>query len=128
MFWSIMHKAFDNWPDEHPAKPNSVEHLVGWLLIEVGASTHADVETDDKEAALAIARAIFKITQRRIHCMRVFPLKPVGLRICVPDSLAYENAGKRKYEAVRSAVYEIVEMVLGTTIEQLKQVAQRGST
>ncbi len=120
-FWHTMQRALDNWPEQHPFRPNTKEHLVGWLLIEVGASECKDVDdisADDERAVKLVARAIFELSEREIHCMRIFPTE-TGIRICVPQSLKYQLAGKRKYEEARAKVYEYVETTLGVKIDQL---------
>lgn len=119
LFWAIMDRAFDNWPADHPFQPDSKEHLYGWILIEVGYRECTEVETDDKAVAAAVAKAIFGVTKREIHCMRIYGTS-AGVRVCVPQSGDYEHAGKKKFEAMRSAVYEYIEITLGVKIEQLK--------
>lgn len=120
MFRSIVRRAFDNWPETHPFRPENEDHLYGWLLIEVGYSECQEVETDDIDLAKAVVKAIFAISQREIHCMRIYGT-PTGVRVCVPQSAAYQNAGKRKFEQMRAAVYEVIETTLGVKIEELKR-------
>jgi len=124
MYWAVLREAFKNWPEHHRFKPRDVEHLHGWLLIEAGyyVSTEIEVSEDEAEAAKAMARAIFSVTAREIHDMRLMRSGPGVWRICVPDSLAYESAGKAKYEAMRAAVYEIIVAALALeSIEVLKR-------
>jgi hypothetical protein len=68
--------AFENWPVTHPFRPDSVEHLRAWALVEVGHST-VDlmfVRTAGEVAAVTAFNAIErrrarwsfpKITERR---------------------------------------------------------------
>ncbi len=120
MFWAVMQRAFDNWPEDHAFRPDSKEHLYGWILIEVGYRECTEVETNDKAIAIAVAKAIFSVTKREIHCMRVYGTA-TGVRVCVPQSGDYEHAGKKKYEAMRAAVYEVIEATLGCKIDELKR-------
>lgn len=120
MFWAILERAFDNWPEDHPFQPDSKEHLYGWILIEVGKSECTEVDTDDKDLAKAVARAVFMVTRREIHCMRIFGTQ-TGVRVCVPQSGDYAHAGKAKFEEMRRAVYEYIEVALGVKIEDLKK-------
>ncbi len=120
MFWAILHRAYENWPENHGFKPDNKSHLYGWLLIEAGHKDCVEVETTDKSVAISVARAMFSVTKREIHCMRVFGT-PTGVRICVPKSLSYKSAGKKQYEGVRSVVYEIIETALGVKVETLKR-------
>lgn len=119
MFWAVMRRAFDNWPEDHAFKPESPDHLYGWILIEIGYSECTEVETDDKSIAIAVAKAIYGVTKREIHCMRVFGTS-TGVRVCVPQSGDYAHAGKKKFEDMRSAVYEVIENTIGVRIEELK--------
>lgn len=124
-FWRVAQRAFDNWPENHPARPASKENLIGWILIEVGCSEHRDIEDidpsnpDEIRLAKAIVRATYELSERTIHCMRIFPLPPNHIRIYVPQSLSYQLAGKRKYEEARAKVYEYIETTLGVKVEQL---------
>lgn len=120
MYWAILRSALKQWPAEHRAKPFSVENLHGWLLIEVGHKECVDSETMDVDKEMETARRYNGLVGRRIHCMRAFPI-PGGLRICVPGPFAYDKSGKREYETVRRAVYEVIENVLGVSVEQLKR-------
>ena len=124
MFWAIIDRAYQSWPEDHEFKPTSKYHLYGWLLIEAGHCDSVEVETKDYGVAKIFAKAFFTLTQREIHCMRVFETEK-GMRITVPQSLSYAEAGKKKYEGVRTNVYEIIEAILGVTVEELKREAQR---
>jgi hypothetical protein len=46
------------------------------------------------------------------------------VRVLIPKSLDYKTAGKRQFEDVRSAVYSIIETVLGVDVETLKREAR----
>lgn len=121
MYWSVMREAFKQWPAHHAFKPDNPEHLHGWLMIEVGARECVEVETTDKSVAIAVAKGMFAVIKRHIHCMRVFGAGAGGIRICIPESLSYESAGKKKYESVRSAIYETIEAIVGVKIDDLKR-------
>jgi len=120
MFWAIMQRAFENWPEDHVFRPDSKEHLYGWILIEAGYSECTEVEAKDHAVALAVAKAIYGVTKREIHCMRIFGTS-TGVRVCVPQSGDYAHAGKKKFEQMRSAVYEVIEATLGVSIDELKR-------
>lgn len=120
MYWSIIRVALKNWPHDHPFQPHSEEHLHGWLLIQVNHRKCVEVETKDVAVAKVVAKGIFDVTQREIHCMRIFDAG-TGIRICVPDSFKDDDAGKRKYEDVRRAVYEVITATLGVEIEEIKR-------
>jgi hypothetical protein len=124
MYWAVIRRALQNWPETHKFQPRDECHLHGWLLIEAGYYTAAeiDVADDEEKAAKAMARAIFSVTSREIHDMRLMRSGPGRWRVCVPDSLAYEAAGRAKYHEMRAAVYEIIVAALGIpSIEALKR-------
>lgn len=121
MYWAIMRRAFDDWPHDHKFQPDTPEHLHGWLLIETKHCISTEVKTDNEDVAKAIARAIFGITAREIHCMRIFDAGADGIRISVPEPFNGEDAGKRKYEQIRKDVYALIESVLGVPIETIKR-------
>ena len=126
MFHAVIQRVFENWP-EHMAekfKPTDAMHLYGWLLIEVEYMETAEVENKDHDAVVATVKAIYEITKRKIHCLRIFPTEK-GYRIAIPKSLSYAEAGKKKYEEVRAKVYELVEVILGVPIATLKREAQK---
>lgn len=120
MFWAIMQRAYECWPEQHPFRPDSRDHLYGWCLIEAGHKKCVEVETDNPSQAVAVVKAIYEVSGDEVHCIRLFGT-PSGIRICTPKSLSYRTAGKKKYEDVRSAVYEIIESVLEVKIDELKR-------
>ena len=127
----MMQRVYDNWPDDYAEfQPENYKHLYGWLLYKVGHIETADMDVvirteRDKLIATKMARAYFSLMrEREIHYMRLKPFKG-GTRIIVSGSLDYASAGKRKYEAVRAAMYELIEVVLGVPIETLKRESKR---
>lgn len=121
MYWAMMRRAFDNWPKTHRFKPTSPEHLHGWILIETGNDQSAEVETDNVDVAKAVAKAIYGLAEREVHCMRIFESGPGVLRISIPKPFNGADAGKRQYEMIRASVYEYIEHVLGVPIASIKR-------
>jgi hypothetical protein len=126
MFRAVIDVACRNWPHDHPFQPNGVDdqdrtnNLYGYLLVEAGYVDTVDVESHDVadlEPSLNLQRRYVK--RKPLHYWRLAPT-PSGWQLITPRSLDYESAGKRTFEAVRSKVYEIIEVTLGRPIETLK--------
>lgn len=124
MLHAIVSLAYANWPETHSFEPMGRDHLYGWLLIQAGHGQAIDIQSRKPEIITATIAAIFPAIKRRIHCIDVQPTAK-GVRILISDSLSYKEAGKKKFEDVRSRVYDVIESVLGVPIETLKREAQR---
>jgi hypothetical protein len=124
MLHAIVSLAYSNWPEDHSFEPMGRDHLYGWLLIQANHCTAIDIESRRPATIEATIAAIFPAIKRRVHCIEVKPTTK-GVRIMISDSLSYKEAGKRKFEDVRSKVYEVIESVLGVPVEQLKREARR---
>jgi hypothetical protein len=124
MLHAIVSLAYANWPEAHSFEPMGRDHLYGWLLIQADHCTVVDIESRKPATIEATISAIFPAIKRRVHCIDVQPTAK-GVRIRISDSLSYKEAGKRKFEDVRSKVYEIIEAVLGTNVEALKREARQ---
>lgn len=127
MFWAIIDAACKNWPEDHPFRPTGVNqedrknNLYGWLLVEVGYVDVGDVESHEVyslDKGLHAARRHVK--GKKLHYWRLVETAS-GWQLITPRSLDKENAGKRRFEEVRSKVYELIEVVLGQPIETLKR-------
>ena len=124
MLHAIVSLAYANWPEDHSFEPMGRDHLYGWLLIQAGHCQTINIESRKPEIITATIAAIFPAIKRRIHCIDVQPTAK-GVRILISDSLSYKEAGKKKFEDVRSKVYEVIESVLGVPVETLKREAQK---
>jgi hypothetical protein len=124
MLHAIVSLAYSNWPEDHSFEPMGRDHLYGWLLIQANHCTAIDIESRRPATIEATIAAIFPAIKRRVHCIEVKPTAK-GVRISISDSLRYKEAGKKKFEDVRSKVYEVIESVLGVPVEQLKREARR---
>ena len=125
MLHAIVTVAYQNWPENHAFEPMGRDHLYGWLLIQ--AEHHEppiDIESRKPEIVNATLTAIGPIVAKRFHCIDVRPTAK-GVRVLFPKSLSYKEAGKRKFEDVRSKMYEVIETVLGVPVETLKREARR---
>ena len=126
MFWAIVHRAFENWPEQHAFCATDANELYGWLLVEAEHSVSGEVQDKDINAIRKSARAFLDLageSEHPIYYMRLTPTKK-GVKVTIPKSLRYKTVGKRQFEDVRSKVYEIIETVLGVQVETLKREAR----
>jgi hypothetical protein len=127
MFWAIITRAFKNWPEQHEFCPMDKYELYGWLLIEAEHCVSGLVEDKDTNAIRKSARTFLDLageSEHPIYYMRLVVARN-GVKVTIPKSLSYKTAGKRKFEDVRSKIYEIIEVTLNVKIEDLKREARR---
>lgn len=126
MFWAIVHRAFSNWPEQHPFCPMDASELYGWLLIEAKHCVSGEIKETAINAIRKSARVFLDLageSEHPIYYMRLAPTKH-GVKVTIPKSLSYKSVGKRQFEDVRSRVYEIIEVTLGVKVEDLKREAK----
>jgi hypothetical protein len=124
MLHAIVTLAYQNWPEDHEFQPMGRDHLYGWLLIEAGHhELPVEIESRNPVIVRNILAAVFPIMKSKIHCIRFQPTAK-GVRVLIPKSLDYKTAGKRQFEDVRGRIYEILETVLGVSVETLKREAK----
>ena len=126
MFWAVVERAFRNWPEAHEFCPMDKYELYGWLLIRVDYCVSGEIHDRDINAIRKSARVFMELCGESDHPIYYMDLKPTtnGVRVKIPKSLSYKSAGKRRFEDVRSKVYEIIELTLGVKIEELKREAK----
>jgi hypothetical protein len=126
MFWAIIERAFESWPERHHFCPSDKYELYGWLLVEVGYCVSGEVQDKDINAIRKSARVFMDLAGESDHDIYYMRLKATtrGVRVTIPKSLSYKSAGKKQFEETRSKVYEAVEATLGVPIEMLKHEAR----
>ena len=126
MFWAVIEKAFQSWPEQHPFCPMDKNELYGWLLIEADYCVSGEIKDRDINAIRKSARVFMDLCGESDHPIYYMSLKPTknGVHVTIPKSLSYKTAGKRRFEDTRSKVYEIIEVTLGVKIEDLKREAK----
>jgi hypothetical protein len=129
MFWAIMERAFHSWPENHDFCPMDKYELYGWLLIQAEYCVSGEVHDRNINAIRKSARVFIELAGESDHPIYYMDLKPTrsGVRVTIPKSLSYKSAGKRRFEDVRSKIYEVIESVLGVPIETLKREAKQAA-
>jgi hypothetical protein len=129
MFFAVVKRAFESWPDDHHFCPADEKELYGWLLIEAGYCVSGEVNDKDTNAIRKSARVFMDLAGESNHPIYYMSLKATkrGVRVTIPRSLSYKTAGKRQFEDTRSKVYEVIESVLGVPVETLKREAREAA-
>ena len=122
LFFAVITQVFHNWPEAHAFQPSSAEHLRGWLLIEAGHTKQIEI-AGPQNITVAAVKACREVLGNA-EALRMYRTE-TGIRLVAPASLKYREVGKRKFEDISHAVFEIVEAITGTPIEQFRQQARR---
>lgn len=127
MFWALVERAFQNWPEQHQFCPTDKNELYGWLLIEANYCVSGEVQDRDINAIRKSARVFMDLAGESDHPIYYMRLNPTtkGVKVTIPKSLSYKTAGKRQFQDVRAKVYEVIESVLQVPVETLKSEAKR---
>lgn len=125
----VIHVAATMWPETHPFQPSGAteydraENLRGWLLVEAGWTDHVDILAADGDKPETIvntvrqARALLETSTRYLKMVQI----PGGVRVIRPRSINEDTAGKSRFEAVRRHVFEIIEAIVGITVDEIKR-------
>jgi hypothetical protein len=124
MFFSVIARAFDSWPESAKFHPESAEHLRSFLLIKAQHFNKLDVECENPDAMNLEdqLRAIIKAVTDKPPLMHTYPW---GVRIFWPRSISYAAADRKVFNEVSEKVFEIIESILGVPIETLKREAEK---
>lgn len=120
--FGVISMAFDNWPERSALKPMDAEHLRAILLIETGHTDELDVN-DLCEGNPAVIAAV---GQFFCNNRKDFRLVNRGNRLIVkrPRTLQKDVIGVETYRKVAQAVYEIIAIETGLTVEDYKRQKQ----
>lgn len=124
MFFSVIAKAFDSWPESARFQPVSAEHLRSYLLIKANHFNKLDVECENPDA-FALEDQLRGILQAVTDKPPLMHTYSWGVRIFWPKSISYAAADRKVFNEVSEKVFEILEATLGVPIETLKREAQQ---
>lgn len=124
LFFGVLAKAFDCWPESAKFQPADAEHLRTYLLIKAGHFEKLDLRCDNPDAISLEdqLRAIIKTISDKPPLMHTYAW---GVRIFYPKSISYAAADRKVFNEVSQKVFEILEAQLGVPIEELKKEAER---
>lgn len=121
LLFAVIRRAAENWP--HPMEGGSLEEqaswLRGWLEVEAGHTEEVDIEGAEN-ITLPVVKAAKSFLRGSTGYVRLKRI-PGGLRIIRPASIKYEEMGKKEFQALADRIYEIIQAVLGVSVEQLKK-------
>lgn len=124
LFFSIIARAFENWPEGERFQPADPEHLRSYLLIKAGHFEKLDLKCSNPDAISLEdqLRSIIKtVSGDKPSMMHSYEW---GVRIFWPRSLSYAAADRKVFNEVSARVFEILETVLGVEIEALKRESE----
>jgi len=126
-YFAAIHKATAAWPHNHEFQPSGPDHLRAYLLVTAG---YHDVKTVDlawaiaednphliQLARLAVEASVSAALSRGDY---VFT-RPRGdvVEILSPKSINFRTLSQKEFGPIREACEEIIELAIGTTVDQL---------
>ena len=124
LFFAVIAKAWDSWPESAKFQPETPEHLRSYLLIKAGHFDKLDIRCDNPDAISLEdqLRVIIKTVSDKPPLMHSYQW---GVRVFWPKSISYAACDRRTFNEVSTKVFEILETMLGVPIETLKKEAER---
>lgn len=132
LFFAVVAQAWETWPERVEFQPTSDDHLRGWLLIEVGHSLSADLDGPANITVRNLAtlrhllRSLDTASDTALVAMRLFETK-TGVRVVIPKSMKRRVIGKREFEDVANKVFDLIEALTGTSVDEFKGMAKKGT-
>lgn len=87
-FFGLMKALYHHWPENQQFQPDSEEHLRAFLLVKSGHRKIMSFEIDKAEEA---ARLIPIIAAAMLHRYCWAWAVENGIKVCAPESIAYEK-------------------------------------
>ena len=124
LFFSVIARAFESWPESEKFQPEDAEHLRSYLLIKAGHFTKLDLRCENPDAMSLEdqLRAIIRTISDKPPLMHSYEW---GVRIFWSKSMSYSAADRKTFNEVCDKVFEIISVTLGVTIETLKREARQ---
>ena len=124
LFFAVIARAFDSWPESAKFQPEDAEHLRSYLLIKAGHFIKLDLVAENPDA-LSLEdqlRTIVRTISDKPPLMHSYEW---GVRIFWARSLSYAAADRKTFNEVCDKVFEIISITLGVPIETMKREAQK---
>lgn len=134
-FYKLITRALEQWPEHHPFQAGrDREYFRAWLLVEVGYADKNLIELplghfSEVARGDVLATVIWAFEQKEQfdkHCARCGKDQYTFRRVqgytvleLKPKSISFETLSQREFNAIRDAVTEVIENVIGVTAEQL---------
>lgn len=125
MFFAVVDKAWDCWPESEKFQPADSYHLRAFLLVKVGHFDKLDLRCENPDATSLEdqLRVVLKtISDGKPTLMHTYEW---GIRIFWPRSVAKRAIEPKLFNEIATRVYELLEVKLGVPIDQLKREAEQ---
>lgn len=122
-FFALVKAAFDHWPESAAFRPDSAEHLRAYLTVKAGrriVNTYY-VSADASEFARLIP--VIVATMLRKHAW-AWNVGDSELRVCVPESIAFDQMGHNEFCALNDDVAQVIEAESGLRADDLLKASE----
>ena len=123
LFFAVLQRALENWPESERWQPTDVEDLRQYLLIKAGHFTKLDIRCDNPDAVSLEdqLRTVIATVSDKPPLLHTYPW---GVRIFHAKSISYAAADRAEFNRISKRVFEIISDKLGVPIEKLKREAE----
>ena len=121
-FFAVIHRAFEQWPEAHPTfVPESAEQLRAWLLCKAGfrEATPIMLPDDATEHMRDLFRLAIEASVRAAGGYAWVVPYQNGAAVVRAKSIAWTRVGQSEFNAIRSAVEDVIAAEIGVTAEAL---------
>ena len=116
--WPEGHEPFQDRTPDNPITQVDADLLRAWLQTKAG---YRECITFPLEAAEAAARLIHKIRAEDKFCFMDAREIKGDIKLCVfiPDSIAYEELDEQSFAPIRTAVFDLIEQIVGVPADKI---------
>jgi hypothetical protein len=135
LYFKVIALACAMWPDDlEPFGPDQAKDedlLRAWLQCKAQYCHWWDFSPENYQAVIGLMKDIRG--ENKFCFVRPINLRlddgefANRLRVYVPDSIEYEKLGEEEFRPIKESVFEIIQMVLGVTIEDLLKAAKEAA-
>jgi hypothetical protein len=128
-FFALVSAAFEQWPEHCEFQPDSREQLRAWLTCKAGYREATPVMLPDD--ATDTMRVLFRLSiEAAINAAGnvafVVPYRD-SVAVIKPRSIAWDKIGQKEFNAVRSAVEDVIRAETGLDPEELLREKERAA-
>lgn len=118
-FFAFLNEVFQNWPEDHPFRPNDEEHLRAWLTVKAGwleMMEYVVPTTAEAHRAIKIAKAIIY----KFSGGRPIWFKLIGSQIYAawPKSIKFEKMDEEEFKRFTTAIFTLIYAETSMDVEE----------
>jgi hypothetical protein len=122
LFFAILPKAFENWPEQYAEfQPLSTEHLRKWLIYKAGWCTMRELAIEGPNKRIVVTALKFFLESGNQETFYTTTAK--SIREYRPKSIAWNKCREDDFKRILNTASEIIESVTGVPIENMKREA-----